>query len=63
MHRMLDVREAEVRSAHAARANIAFARYKQGNMTRREFAAELAEAERERLDRMGDAIRSYLKAQ
>ena len=59
-HDKLSIAEAEIRSAHAARVNIAFANYKLGHMPRREFAAECAEAERERQNKLGDAIREYV---
>lgn len=63
MAHTLAVKDAECRSAHGARVNIAWARYKNGSMSHAEFRAECDEAMRERNDRTGEFIREYLKQQ
>jgi hypothetical protein len=58
---MIDVRDAELRSAHAARCNVAFARYKLCRISAAEYKAEIESAELERDNARGDMIRKTLR--
>jgi len=58
--RKLEVDDALIRGAHAARANIAAARHRLGQISAREFRAEVEAACKERDDRRSDMLRVLL---
>jgi hypothetical protein len=58
--RLIDKHDMEIRSAHAARSNIAFSKFRLCLISAREYQAELDAAERELADHTGNMIRAVL---
>lgn len=58
--RKLDVQDADIRSEHAARCNIAAARHRSQALTLREFNAEIDAANMARDNRRSDMLRVLL---